>query len=155
MRGISPIVAVVVLLALAITIGVIVSIWITNWVSTQRESEEFGCATRTRYIIESAKYIQSDSILRFRITNKGDEGIYGFGVILYNKTMAETFAYNAPNVTLSANISETNKLAREESVYMSINISGGRNMGLTLTQVKVKNRACGAVTAPADFIRQE
>lgn len=155
MKGISPIVAVVVLLALAVTIGVIVSIWITSWVSTQRESEEFGCAARTRYIIEGAKYTRSETFLRFRITNKGEEGIYGFGVILYNKTMVETFAYNAPNVTLSANISGTNKLAREESVYMSINISGGRNMGLTLTQVKVKNSACGAVIATADFIRQE
>ena len=115
----------------------------------------FGCAARTRYIIVGVKYTQADSVLRFKITNKGDEGIYGFGVILYNKTMIETFAYNAPNVTLSANISETNKLAREESVYMSINISGGHNMGLTLTQVKVKNSACGAVTATADFIRQE
>ncbi len=155
MKGISPIVAVVILLALAVTIGVLVSIWVTSWISTQRESEEFGCAARTRYIMESTKYIQSESVLRFRITNKGDEGIYGFDVVLYNDTMTESFAHSSPNVTFSANISETNKLAREESVYMSINISGGRNMGTTLTQVKVKNGACGAITAIADFIKQE
>lgn len=154
MRGVSPIVAVIVMVALAVTMGVMVSIWMTGWVSTQKGSEEFGCAARTRYLIESAKYTQSDSGLRFRLTNMGEEGLYGFDIMLFNGTNSETFAYNSPNITLSENISQSNKLEREESVYVVVNLSGGRNMGATLTEVRVKNMACGAVTAIADYVRQ-
>lgn len=154
MKGISPIVAVVILMALAVTIGIMVSIWMTGWVSTQRESEEFGCAGRTRYIIESAKYTQSDTGLRFRLTNKGGEGIYGFDLMLFNGTDSETLAYNSPNITLSDNISASNKLGREESVYVEVNLSGGKGMGTTLTELRVKNKACEAVSAVSDYVRQ-
>jgi len=155
LKGISPVVAVVILMALVVTLGIMVSIWTTGWFSTQRSAQEFGCASRSRYIIENAKYYLSETTLKFRITNKGDEGLYEFAVSLYNGTMTENMITTAGNITLSEAITSTNKLGREESVYMAVNLSGGRNMGPTLTQVRVKNGACESISAIIDYIDQK
>jgi len=161
-KGISPVVAVVLLIAVAVTVGMMVTTWITHWVTEQTDKPSLTCAINTIYVIDSARfnYTGNDALL-IKITNEGSEGLYGFGLILDNGTIIRQINSSHPNITISPSVSETNKLTQEHSAYITLqnlsffNLSApswGPNFGKTLTEVKVTNDACTARTAKTTTI---
>lgn len=144
-KGISPIIATVLLIALVVVVGTMFSTWMTQWTTRGTGDQDLSCAPRTNYVIESAEYTNSTGVLKLKVVNKKEEELYGFGVILENATIIESFAYTSANISLSQNISESSKLGREMAVYLNLNLSGGSGIGYTLTKVKVTNQACKAV----------
>ncbi len=84
-KGVSPVVATVLLVAVAVSIGIAVTTWVTHWVSTETQATGMDCSLRTTYGIDSAVFNESgDDILFVKITNKGEQAIYGFAAVLDN-----------------------------------------------------------------------
>lgn len=159
-KAISPVVSVVLLIAVAVSIGILVTTWITHWVTTTTGSTSISCAMNTNYIIESAEFNKSstyNNTLLIKLTNKGGEWLYGFGAILDNGTRIVILK---PNNTIinQGGISLTNKLKREESVYITINMTNKTlnypALGGTLDEIKITNKACPAVSTRTSTITQ-
>ena len=157
-KGVSPIIATILLIAVAISVGIMVTTWITHWVVTQTSSESIACAINTNYVIDSAEFNKStamNSTLLLKVTNKGNEKIYGFGAILDNGTAI--IMMNSSNSLIGqGGVSSSNPLKRESTAYVSINLTnttiGYTTMGSTLTEIKLTNDACAAVSASTKTI---
>ena len=155
-KGISPIIAIVIMIAVAITTGVMLSTWVTQWVSHQTSDSSMACVIKTNYIIEAAKFNQSgDNYLVIKVTNQGSEGLYGFGIIIDNTS--EIFQFNSTDslITLSPNITSSNKLEREASAYVKLDLdtdASSRNLGATANEIRITNKACDSVSAKTTSI---
>lgn len=78
-KGISPVVATVIMIAVAVAVGVMVSTWVTHLIEDQTSQSQL-CAIDTLYNIESAKFnLSGSNQLWLKVTNKGEEELYGFG----------------------------------------------------------------------------
>ena len=158
MKGISPVIAVVLLVAVAISQGMLVTSWITH-LYFDISGGEGACAIKTNYVIDSAQWNQTsksimyNSTLLIKITNKGELKLYGFGAEILNGTKILNFDSNEVD---QGGISSTNRLGRERSAYIWLNLTNssldypafGRSL-LTSDEVAVKvtNLACAAVSA--------
>ncbi len=154
-KGVSPVVAVVLLIAVAIAIGILVTTWITHWTSTQISSQPITCAINTNYIIESVEYNKTGGdLLLIKVTNKGAENIHGFSAVLDNGTYI--LDVNSTNWRIDqGGISKSSPLRREKSSYVTVNMTGNyTGLGASLTDVRVLNSACNAVSAKTTFITQ-
>jgi flagellin-like protein len=154
-KGISPVISIVIMIAVAIATGVMLSTWVTQWVSRQTSDSSMACVIRTNYIIESANFNGTgDNLLVIKVTSQGAEGIYGFGVIIDNAT--DIYQFNATDtlITLSPNISITNKLQREGSVYIKLDMDTEEysQLGATANEIRVTNTACNSVSAKTNVI---
>ncbi|MFH1978056.1 MAG: archaellin/type IV pilin N-terminal domain-containing protein [Candidatus Aenigmatarchaeota archaeon] len=165
-KGVSPIISAVLLIAVAVSVGILVTTWVTSWVTTQTGSNDISCAIDTNYVIDSAQFknTSAENTLLVRITNKGKQSLYGFGMILDNGTnvlqvnettnMSAHFTY----VSLNPTITQSNPLSREASMYISINLSnstlGNTVFGGSLTSVRVTNKACDAISAAIASVTQ-
>jgi flagellin-like protein len=153
MKGVSPIIATIILIALAITIGMMLSSWITHWFYIQTGRTSVSCALETNYAIESARWnISSTSLnntLLIKVLNKGSRGIYGFGVVLDNGTRIVQLNSSSSLVN-QGGISSSNPLQQEQSAYISVNLTNTTLyypvLGSTLTEVRVTNDACPDVS---------
>ena len=121
-KGISPVIASVIMIAVAVSIGIIVSTWITHLVEQQISEDEL-CAIDTLYNINSAKFnISGNNNILIKITNDGEDGLYGFGVVMDNGTIILLF--NSTDYRLDqGNISSTKKLGRKQSLYLVVNMT--------------------------------
>lgn len=160
MKGISPVVASVILIAVSISVGVLVSTWITHLVEEQTGGARL-CAINTLYNVESAKFnISADNNLWLKITNEGEYELYGFGVVIDNGTMI-IIMNSTDNRTDQGNMSSSNKLKRKESLYLIVNLTNTteegvdyQGFGLSLTtssstDIVVTNEACTAISSEA------
>jgi flagellin-like protein len=150
-KGISPVVAVVLLIAVAISVGILVTTWITHLVTTRTTAPSITCAVDTNYIIDEARFNESgDNQLYIKITNKGALALYGFGAVMDNGTRIITF--NSSNRYMNqVNITSTNRLDREEAAYIIANLTnetlGYPDFGATIDELRVLNDACDSVSA--------
>ena len=91
-KGISPIVAVVLLVAVAISLGMLVTSWITHLYYDVSGGDD-QCALSTNYIIDSAEWNQTsksasyNSTLLIKVTNKMKNKLYDFSVEINNGTI--------------------------------------------------------------------
>ena len=153
MKGVSPVIATILLIAVAISVGIMVTTWITHWVVTQTGSEAIACAINTNYVIDSAEFNKTAALndtLLIKITNRGAQKLYGFGAILDNGTWIMMLNSTSPLMN-QGGVSVSNQLTRESSVYVTINLTnataGHALLGSTLSEVKITNDACPAVSA--------
>lgn len=149
-KGISDVIAVVLMIAVAISIGVFVTTFATKWVQDQTSSPSITCAIKTNYVVDDVRFNYSKiNELQVKVTNKGDEPLYGFGFILENATVILSF--ESSNTLITNQVSSTSPLKREQSTYVILNMSnstlGYPSLGKTLTKVKVTNDACKAVSS--------
>jgi hypothetical protein len=108
----------------------------------------------TNYVIDSVEYTNSTRELKVKITNKGTTQLYGFGIMLQNASIIQEFNSTNPLVSVSPSVTSSNKLAREKSAYIKVNMTDYAPLGLSLTEVKVLNDACDAVSASTTTITQ-
>lgn len=151
MRGLSTIVATVIMLAVAVILAVVVSDWAIHQVSEQTKTVP-DCSVHTRYIIESAKFKSSTNETRVVVLNKGAEDIYGFSLQIENGTHLET----ARGITESPSTSSASRLGKGGSVFIIYTSVGtaNRTLGLTATEITVLNSACPEVSADTETISQ-
>lgn len=156
-KGISPIISTVILIAVSITVGVVVATWVTHLIEEQTTSDKL-CAINTLYNIESARFnISGGNQLWLKVTNDGDEELYGFGVMMDNGTYILTM--NSTSARLNqGNISSTNELKRKQSAYLIVNLTNTTSdnvnyqaFGLSLTtsngaEITVTNEACTSIS---------
>ncbi len=157
-KGVSPVIATILLIAVAISVGIMVTTWITHWVVSQTSSESIACAINTNYVIDSAEFNKSTALnntLLMKVTNRGTERLYGFGAILDNGT-AIMMLNSSSSFIDQGGISSANTLKRENSAYVKINLTnttaGHTMMGTTLTEIKITNDACPAVSTSTKTI---
>ena len=150
-KGLSPVVAVVLLIVASISMGIMVTTWVTHWISSQTGSESISCAINTNYLIEDAIFNKSgNNTLRIKLLNKGAQDLYGFGAVLDNGT--RIVRINSTNKYIDhMNISEFNPLKREQTMYLLVNLTnetlGYPWLGGTLEEVRIVNDACDTVSA--------
>lgn len=152
-KGVSPVVASVLLVAVAVSLGILVTTWLTHWTGVQMTTPGITCSINTIYDIDSAIFNESgDNWLLVKVTNKGPQNIWGFGAVLDNGTeilrlnSTDPIIYNWTNV----NLTEDTPLKREQSAYVKINLTNTTlnypTFGSTLKEVKILNDACPAVS---------
>lgn len=159
MRGLSPIVAVVLMIGLTVSISILVTVWITNWVTFQTTNPELACALTTNYVIDSAVYTNQTNELLIRITNKAKREIYGFGVVLTNGTHAQQFNYTQ---VWQPETNASKPLERERTAYIKLNSSSISDTGeefnstfaMTVNEIIVTNEVCRAVSAKTTNIQK-
>jgi archaellum component FlaF (FlaF/FlaG flagellin family) len=151
MKGVSPVVAGVILISVAVVVGVMVSTWVTNWTSTQTSNTP-TCAVNTHYVIDSATFTSSTNETRVKITNRGSEGIYGFEMTVDNGTDILRFS----TITESFNTSVTSKLTQGNSIYLSAVVNGTFNKSICslAKEIRVSNRGCPSVLIKTETITQ-
>jgi len=157
MKGISPVIAAVLLIAITVSVGVLLSSWITHWVSTRTSQASSACVTNTNYKIDSATFAASDNNMTIQITNVGRTGLYGFSVQMSNGTDVVVYNASDPNFKMSPDITESDPLTEQRSAIIIINMNGAYNstMGSTTDQLKVLNKACPMVSADTKTISKE
>ena len=153
-KGISPIIAVIILIGVAITIGVMLSGWVTQWVTKQTQSTSASCVINTNYVIESAIYNESGGdTLVIKLTNKDSEELYGFNVQLMNNTNIKIF--NSSNSIYSESpysFNETKKLKESYTAFIKLNLTSYTGMATTMTEIRITNVVCQGVYATTNII---
>jgi flagellin-like protein len=86
MKGVSPMIAVVLLIAFTVAIGGIISIWLTSLASTQTSTvssqaeKQIKCASST-ITIKEAKYTNMSSLVNITVTHEtGTEKLYNLSI---------------------------------------------------------------------------
>jgi len=155
-KGVSPVVASVLLVAVSVSLGILVTTWLTHWAGVQMTTPGITCSINTNYDIDSAVFNESgDNVLYVKVTNKGSQDLWGFGAVLDNGT--EILRLNSSDpLIIESNVTEDNPLKREQSVYVKINLTnttlGYPALGATLKEVRILNDACDAVSAKTTSI---
>ena len=150
-RGVSPVVAVVIMVAVAVILAVFVSGWVIENISKQtRDSPD--CSVHTQYEIESAKFKSSNNQTRVVVINKGEESIYGFSLQIENGTDMQTVA----GATESPATNSSSRLGKGRSVFITYTSIGNynRTLALTMTGLKVMNAGCPEVFEETGTIEQ-
>jgi flagellin-like protein len=159
-KAISPVISVVLMIAVAISVAILVTTWVTNLTQRQIAGDK-SCAINTNYVIESVEWNKSNqynATLLIKITNRGKQQLYGFGVEIDNGTRIINFDYG---VVDQGGITSSNKLGRERSVYVLVNLTNTTLMypafGRSLVSsdeatVKVTNEACDAVSSETNKV---
>ncbi len=146
-KGISPIVATILMIVVAITIGILVVNWSTSWTARELNREDAQCASSTNFVIDSARwnYSSSTNQLLLKITNKGTQKLWNFSVTLDNVTRVMNF--NSTNTSVLNNVNETNAIKQEEAIVLAVNLTMDTTFGSTLSRVTVSSRACKSISA--------
>lgn len=145
LKGISPLIAIIVMMGVAITIGVLISNWVTQWSTENLETTTASCSLNTNYVIDSAVFKNSTSTVIIKVTNKNSKQLYGFSAQIENASNILVYNASDGNVTYSPNVTSSNKLLRGRSVFVFLNLTRHPSMGTSATNVKVFNEACPAV----------
>jgi flagellin-like protein len=121
-KAISPIVAVVVLVGIAIMLGGLISSWIGSFVD---ESSKTGtCPMTTMYTISDAEVNETSGLLTVTLRNTGKDDIYNFSLEVDNGTLIELLQATSP--------SDTYILVPSRTQYIRTNIT---NQNITTSNI--------------------
>ena len=158
MKGISPVIAAVVLIAISVAVGVLLSGWVTQFVSKETEIAN-SCVTNTNYKIDSATYSTATQRMTVMITNLNTMELYGFSVQMQNTTHIVLYNYTEPDFSISPNVSKTDPLKDQRSAIIIVDMNGTKgdygNLAYTATELKVLNSACPTFSIKTSQIEKE
>ena len=157
MKGVSPIIASVLLIGITVAVGVMLSSWITHFMGTRTQEVSSACATSTNYKIDSVTFSSASSNMTIILTNYGTVEIYGLSVQIMNLTDVMVYNYSDSRYRISPNITQSSPLKQQRSAVVIISMSGdyGSNLGRTADKIKVINAACPAFPAETSTITRE
>ncbi len=149
-KGVSPVVATVVLVAAAIVIATIVTVWTSGYVSRETAgAQTAACATNTVYALENAVLTPSNGNFTARLTNTGTRTVSNFTVDieLLNGTITFSQADNPSNTT---------NVTSGQSVFLSARTGWNTTTGSpAVKSFKVRNNVCkNAFATTEDFTLQ-
>lgn len=142
MKGISPLIAAVILIAIAVSVGMSLTTGMMQFVREGTGQTEFSCATSAYYTIEFVSFNKSgNGKLLVKVTNRGNFDLYGFGMILYSERGIKLL--EAEEIE-QAGISKESPLKRGRSVILSAEPG---EFGNIIKEISVINEACETVSA--------
>ncbi len=153
MKGLSPLIAVMILLGVSITIGALLSGWITHWFH-YKSGETNTCGFGVGYRIDSAEFNMTSYTLYVKVTNEEPSSIYGFGVILQNDTFSILINSSSWRMSFTPQISEDRPLEQGHSMYIILNLTGYEDLGMTLNKIIVVNSLCKDIQAETTNIEK-
>ncbi len=153
-KAISPLVAVVLLIFITLSTGMIITIWVKNFVVKYTTMSPLECALNAQYTIDSAEYDSSRKEVVVRLTNKGTIDLYGFTVILDNSMDIKEYSPTSGLISLSPEIGRSNPLKAGRSAILRINVAAAHELAQSLKQIKVLNEVCIEVSASTESILQ-
>ncbi len=112
-KGISPVVAVVVLIGVAVMLGGLVSSWMNSFVT--KSTQHNTCAITTMYTISSATVNETSGRLLITVKNIGKSTVYNFTFEADNGTVIDVMQATSP--------AETYTLEPGRTQYVETNIS--------------------------------
>lgn len=155
MKGISPVIATVILLTLAVILSLIVTNWSTHFVQT-KTGEASVCVVKTSYNIEPV-YLKNSKILKVSIINTGSLSLYGFYIEIANDTYIKVYNSTSPDISITPILNKNSPLKEQESAIITLNISGIEGEYSKLVEsanyIKVLNKACPQYSASSSEIR--
>lgn len=83
-KGLSPIVAVVILIGIAVITGGLLSSWITSFVSDAAKQDT--CSINTMYTLSDVTYNATSGVIKLKVKNTGTVKLYNFTVEADNGT---------------------------------------------------------------------
>jgi flagellin-like protein len=134
-KGISPVVAVVVLIGVAVMLGGLVSSWLSSFVDTS--SKQDTCAITTMYTITEATVNTTSGKLRLKVKNVGKSSVYNFSIEANNGTIIEVLRAMSPP--------DTYVLESGRTQYVETNISDHNISSMNITNidtVTLMTRSC-------------
>jgi len=112
-KGISPIVAVVVLIGVAVMLGGLVSSWMSSFIDDSSKYDT--CAIMTMYTISDAVVNESSGKLIVKLKNIGKSAVYNFTFEADNGTVLDIMPATSP--------ADTYRLEPGRTQYIETNIS--------------------------------
>jgi flagellin-like protein len=94
-KGLSPIIAVVILIGIAVMAGGILSSWVTSFITDS--SRQDTCAITTMYTLSEATYNSTSGIVKVRVKNTGSTAIRNFTVEADNETLIARTSASSPD----------------------------------------------------------
>jgi flagellin-like protein len=157
MKGISPVIASVLLIGIAIAVAVMLSSWITHWVSTRTQQASSACVTSTNYKIDSARFNMNTNNMTITLTNLGSTELYGFSVQVMNTTAVSVYNSSDTKFSISPNITQSNPLKEQRSAIIILDMGGdyASNLGKTADRIRIINNACPTFSAETSTITKE
>ena len=144
MKGISEIVGVMTLIAIAVLIVTGISISSSRFVITGQPGT--ACIAESNYNAESVGFnLSGQNLLHVKITNHGRMEMYGFGLALTNDTTFIQVKEDSPLLDQDG-INLDNRLKRGESMYLKLDMSNHPGLGDSLTEIIITNVPCPLYT---------
>jgi flagellin-like protein len=94
-KGLSPIIAVVILIGIAVMAGGILSSWVTSFISDSARQDT--CAITTMYTLSEATYNSTSGIVKLRVKNAGSSSLRNFTVEADNGTLIARALASSPD----------------------------------------------------------
>jgi flagellin-like protein len=123
-KGLSPIVAVVILIGIVVITGGLLSSWITSFVSDA--SKQDTCSINTMYTISDATYNGTSGDIKLKVKNTGAVKLYNFTVEADNGTVIFLAQASSPDPSYRVDA------GREQYVVANMSLKNISNV-LTIT----------------------
>lgn len=137
LKGISPIIAIVVLIALVVTLAGLISSWLSGMIDDAAHSDT--CAINTMYTMSEATYSAGTGMVKVKVKNTGKLALYNFTIEADNMTFITIMPASSPDPSYHLNSGQTQYIMANASFYNITNID----------TVKVLVRSCPVYSLPA------
>jgi flagellin-like protein len=140
-KGVSPVVAVVILVGLAVMIGGLVSSWLTSFVADSARQDT--CAITTTYTLTEPTYNPTSGELKVRLKNTGNNELYNFTFEADNGTVIMLIPATYPN--------ESYHVGSGRTQYVTGNVTDFNITGVD--EVTVLTASCPSYSPVAVIVR--
>ena len=143
-KGISPVVASVILVAAAVLIGAVATVFVSSFVGQKTtQANTAGCAVTNQFTISDAQ-INSTGAVRVKLTNSGQGTVSNFTieVTLTNGTIERKLALSPTNTT---------NMTSGQSTFVMSNVFDASVDNL-VSEVKVTSNTCKQFYAPTSTV---
>jgi flagellin-like protein len=120
-KAVSPIIAIVLIIAIVVTLGGLLSSWLSGFVSESTQSDM--CAVNTMYTASEPFYNGSTGELKVKVKNDGKYGIYNFSFEADNETMIAVMPATSPSPTYILGTGKTQYVITNSTPYNITNIA--------------------------------
>lgn len=123
-KAISPIIAIVIIIAIVVTLGGLLSSWLSGFVSESTQTDM--CALNTMYTATEATHNETSGLIKLRVKNNGKYGIYNFSIEADNGTTIALIPATSPAPTYILGTGKTQYVQANSSGYNITNIDNIR-----------------------------
>src|SRR3989338_1892296 len=143
-KGISPVVASVILVAAAVLIGAVATVFVSSFVGQKTtQANTAGCAVTNQFTISDAQ-VNSTGAVRVKLSNSGQGTVSNF-------TIEVTLTNGTIERKLALSPSSTANITSGQSTFVMSNVFDA-NVDNLVGEVKVTSDACKQFYAPTSTV---
>lgn len=120
-KAVSPIIAIVIIIATVVALGGILSSWLSGFVSDSTQADM--CAINTMYSISEAFHNGTTGEIKVKVKNSGKYGLYNFSFEADNGTIITFIPATSPGATYILGSGRTQYVLANSSGYNITNIN--------------------------------